>query len=312
MPRIDVHHHMASPRSLGPLQEVGIIMKHDAEAMNAARALEDMDRAGVTLAVNSTPAPPRFCIENADRAAAWARDNNDYLAQLVRDHPGRFGMFAALPMPHVDATLKEIAYGLDVLKADGVYFMTSYADHWLGDKVFAPVFDELQRRKALVYTHPHSPYCCTLPLKEIVMPDAMIEYGTDTTRAIANMIFTGTAQRCPDVKVIWSHAGGTMPFLIYRFLKTATIPANVKHFPQGIVAELKKFYYDTAQASHEVLLTALRQVVGLDHAVFGSDYPWGVSANCVKELKEAGVLSEAELAAIDYRNIAPLLPRFRL
>ncbi|HEY3918240.1 MAG TPA: amidohydrolase family protein [Stellaceae bacterium] len=312
MPRIDTHHHLASPRSLGPLQEAGILLKHDAEAMNAARALEDMDRAGVTVAVNSTPAPPRFCIENAALAAAWARDNNEYLARLVADHPGRFGMFAALPMPHVEATVKEIAYGLDVLKADGVYLMTSYVDHWLGDKAFAPVFDELNRRKALIYTHPHSPYCCTRPLKEIVMPDAMIEYGTDTTRAIANMVFTGTAQRCPDLRVIWSHAGGTMPFLIYRFLKTAAIPANAKLFPEGIVFELKKFYYDTAQAMHPVMLNALRGVVGLDHAVFGSDYPWGDSAKCLEELRTAGVLSEAELAGIDHRNIAPLLPRLSL
>jgi predicted TIM-barrel fold metal-dependent hydrolase len=310
MPRIDTHHHMASPRSLVTLTEVGIISQHDADGMVAARAIEDMDRGGINVAINSTPAPPRATLENAQLGAAYARENNEYLAKLVADHPGRFGMFVALPMPHIDATLKEIEYGLDVLKADGVYLMTSYIDHWLGDKAFAPVFDELNRRKALIYTHPHSPYCCTRPLKEIVMPDAMIEFGTDTTRAIANMIFTGTAQRCPDLKVIWSHAGGTMPFLIYRFLKTANIPANKKFFPQGITAELKKFYYDTAQASHEVLLTALRQVVGLDHAVFGSDYPWSESANCMRELHEAGVLSAEEMAGIEYRNIAPLLPRF--
>ncbi|HVA14614.1 MAG TPA: amidohydrolase family protein [Stellaceae bacterium] len=310
MPRFDTHHHMASPRSLATLEEVGIVTRHEAAAMTAARALEDMDRGGITVAVNSTPAPPRATLENAALGIAYARDNNDYLAQLVADHRGRFGMFAALPMPHVDATLKELAYALDVLKADGVYLMTSYIDHWLGDQAFAPVFDELNRRKALIYTHPHSPYCCTRPLKEIVMPDAMIEFGTDTTRAIANMVLTGTAQRCPDLKIIWSHAGGTMPFLIYRFLKTAAIPANIKHFPQGIVAELKKFYYDTAQASHAVLLTALRQVVGLEHTVFGSDYPWSDSAACWRELQDSGALSAAEMAGIEHRNILPLLPRF--
>jgi predicted TIM-barrel fold metal-dependent hydrolase len=310
MPRIDTHHHMASPRSLATLAEVGIIMQHDADAMVASKAIEDMDAGGIDVAINSTPAPPRPTLENAQLGAAYARENNEYLAKLVADHPKRFGMFVALPMPHIDATLKEIAYGLDVLKADGVYLMTSYIDHWLGDKAFAPVFDELNRRKALIYTHPHSPYCCTRPLKEIVMPDAMIEFGTDTTRAIANMIFTGTAQRCSDLKIIWSHAGGTMPFLIYRFLKTAHIPANQKLFPHGITAELKKFYYDTAQASNDVLLTALRQVVGLDHTVFGSDYPWSESANCIRELHEAGVLSADEMAGIEYRNIAPLLPRF--
>jgi predicted TIM-barrel fold metal-dependent hydrolase len=103
-----------------------------------------------------------------------------------------------------------------------------------------------------------------------------------------------------------------MPFLIYRLLKTANIPANAKLFPEGIVAELKKFYYDTAQAMHPAMLTMLRSVVGLEHTVFGSDYPWGVSARCWAELKETGVLSAAELSAIEYRNIAPLLPRFRV
>jgi predicted TIM-barrel fold metal-dependent hydrolase len=309
--RIDVHHHLAAPRLLPGLLDAGILLKHDAEAMTAARALDDMDKGGVTVAINSTPAPPRAVIENREAGAAYARENNDYFARLVADHKGRFGMFAALPMPHVDATLTEIEYALDTLKADGVYLMTSYQDHWLGDAAFAPVFDELNRRKTLIYTHPLSPYCCTRPLKEIAMPDAMIEFGTDTTRAIANMVFGGTARRCPDLRLIWSHAGGTMPFLIYRFLKTAGIPANAERLPQGVVHELKRFYYDTAQASHPVLLTALRQVVGLEHTVFGSDYPWSVSANCVHELEAAGVLSAEELRAIDYANILPLLPRFQ-
>jgi predicted TIM-barrel fold metal-dependent hydrolase len=311
MPRIDTHHHLVAPKYLVPLQEAGIVLKHDADAMNVGMALEDMDKGGVTVAVNSTPAPPRAVLENADQGYAWARENNEYLAKLCADHPGRFGMFTALPMPHIDLVLKEIEYGLDVLKADGVYLMTSYLDHWPGDKVFAPVFEELNRRKALIYTHPHSPACCTRPLKEIVMPDAMIEFGTDTTRAIANMIFTGTAQRNSDLKIIWSHAGGTMPFLIYRFLKTANIPANAKLFPQGLVPELKKFYYDTAQAMHPAMLTMLRSIVSLDHTVFGSDYPWGESGKCWDELKATGVLSEAELSAIEYRTIAPLLPRFK-
>jgi predicted TIM-barrel fold metal-dependent hydrolase len=309
MPRIDVHHHLASPRSVTILKEH--LGPHLPGLMNAERALEDMDKGGITTAINSIPAPPRSAFENAETGAAYARDNNEYLARLVADHPSRFGMFAALPMPHVDATLKEIAYALDVLKADGVHLMTSYVDHWLGDKAFAPVFDELNRRKALVYTHPHSPYCCTMPLKEIVMPDAMIEYGTDTTRAIANMVFSGTSRRCADLNIIWSHAGGTMPFLIYRFLKTAGIPVNAQKLPDGVIAELKRFYYDTAQASHAVLLTALRQVVGLSHACFGSDYPWGQSDACVSELKEAGVLSAEEMSGIDSGNILPLLPRFK-
>ena len=310
-PRIDVHHHLAAPHLLPGLIDAGILLKHDAEAMTASHALEDMDKGGVTTAINSTPAPPHAVIDNRDRAISFARENNEYLARLTGDHKGRFGFFASLPMPFVDAALKEIEYALDTLKADGIYLMTSYQDHWLGDAVFAPVFDELNRRKTLIYTHPLSPYCCTKPLKEVVMPDAMIEFGTDTTRAIANMVFGGTSRRCPDLRVIWSHAGGTMPFLIYRFLKTAGIPVNAQKLPQGVVHELKRFYYDTAQASHPVLLTALKQVVGLEHTVFGSDYPWGFAPNCVAELEAAGVLSADEMRGIDYANILPLLPRFQ-
>ena len=307
MTRIDVHHHLVSPRSIPILSELGTLNPKLAANMNEGRALDAMEKGGVTTAINSATTP--VGLPRAERIA-FARDNNEYLARLVADHPGRFGMFAALPLPHIDATLKEIEYALDTLHADGVHMITSYDDHWLGDAVFAPVFDELNRRKALVYTHPHSPACCVRPLKEALIPDAIIEYGTDTTRAIANFLFTGTARRCPDLRIIWSHAGGTMPYLIYRFLKTAAVPANVKHVPEGVVAELKKFYYDTAQSAHPVMLTALKQVVGLEHAAYGSDYPWGFSEFCVRELAEAGVLSAEEMRGIDYANILPLLPRF--
>ncbi|HLI20579.1 MAG TPA: amidohydrolase family protein [Stellaceae bacterium] len=307
MTRIDVHHHLVSPKSIPILSELGTLNAQLAAGMDEKRALEAMDKGGVTTAINSATTPVKL---PRDKRIAYARDNNDYMARLVRDYPGRFGMFANLPLPDIDATLKEIEYALDVLKADGVHMITSYEDQWLGNKHFAPVFDELNCRKAIVYTHPHVPMCCIKTLTEAIVPDATIEYGTDTTRAIANFVFTGTSQRCPDLKMIWSHAGGTMPFLIYRFLKTAAIPANRKHVPQGIVAELKKYYYDTAQSSHAVLLNALRQVVGLDHAAFGSDYPWGFSDAAVREIDEANVLSAAERRGIDYANILPLLPRF--
>ena len=304
--RIDVHHHLVSPRSIPILSELGTLNARLAAGMDARRALEAMEEGGVTTAMNSATTPVTLPRE---KRIAYARDNNEYLARLVADHPVRFGMFANLPLPHIEASLKEIEYALDVLKADGVHMITSYDNEWLGNKLFAPVFDELNRRKAVVYTHPHTPLCCLKTLTEVAVPDAAIEYGTDTTRAIANYLFSGTSQRCPDLKIIWSHAGGTMPFLIYRFLKTADIPANRQHVPQGLIAELKRYYYDTAQASHAVLLNALRQVVGLEHAAFGSDYPWGFSETAIRELDDAKVLSAEERRGIDYANILPLLPR---
>ncbi|MGH7088614.1 MAG: amidohydrolase family protein, partial [Stellaceae bacterium] len=304
---IDVHHHLVAPRFLPLLRELDTLTPQQVEAMNPARALEAMDEGEVATAVNSATTPTS--LPDA-RRIEFARENNEFFARLAADHEGRFGFFANLPLPHVEASLHEIAYAFDVLKADGVHMITSYGGDWLGNRAFAPVFDELHRRRAVVYTHPHAPQCCLRLLGETNLRDSAIEYGTDTTRAIANYVFTGTSRRCPDVRMIWSHAGGTMPFLIYRFLKAAAHPANRAFAPDGIVAELKRYYYDTAQASHAVLLTALRQVVGLDRAAFGSDYPWGRPAQNVQELEAAGVLSAAERSGIDYANILPLLPRF--
>ena len=117
-------------------------------------------------------------------------------------------MFVNLPLPDVEGSLREIEYGLDTLKADGVAMYTSYGDKWLGDRAFDPVFDELNRRGAVVYTHPKSANCCKNVLANI--PDSEIEYGTDTTRAITQLVFGGTTRRCPNIRFIFSHAGGAV------------------------------------------------------------------------------------------------------
>ena len=151
-----------------------------------------MDKAGVATSITSITTPGVWIGDNA-QGRRVARECNDYAARLVVDYPGRFGMFAALPLPDIDASLREIEYGLDVLKADGICLFTSYRDKWLGDPAFEPVMAELNRRKAVVYTHPEAPLCCRNLIPGI--NEAVIEYGTDTTRAIARLLFSGTAQR---------------------------------------------------------------------------------------------------------------------
>jgi predicted TIM-barrel fold metal-dependent hydrolase len=306
MSRIDVHHHLVAPRYVPQLRELGVLTPLLAEIMNATSALDDMDKAGVTLAVNSATMPEE--LKGAARLA-YSRDNNEYMARLVADHPGRFGMFASLPLPDVDGTLKEIAYAFDVLKADGVHMITSYEDHWLGDKIFAPVFDELNRRKAVIYTHPHGPHCCRNLLQEINIRDSVIEYGTDTTRALTNLVFGGTVKRCPDIRLIFSHGGGTMPFLVERFIRLEKMPRFAPLLPQGFVAAARKFYYDTAQILHGAPLVALKHLIPLPQIVYGTDYPWRLSDECVRGLGASNVFSAEELRAID-GNAAPLLPRF--
>src|SRR5581483_3006728 len=162
-------------------------------------ALEDMDRSGIALALRSI-IQPSASVPDVEKARRVARQSNEYGARLVRDHPGRFGSFATLPMTDPDASLKEIEYGLDTLKANGIGLMTSYGDKYLGDAAFAPVWEELNRRKAVVYTHPLTPDCCRNTVPGV--PPGVIEYATDTTRTIASLVFSGSAARYPNIRWI--------------------------------------------------------------------------------------------------------------
>jgi predicted TIM-barrel fold metal-dependent hydrolase len=309
--RIDVHRHTYAPNYVAARRADHSLAPQLADGMDPARTLEDMDQGGVTMAVLSVPTAPKKSFGDAPAMRTWAREQNDYLAKIRADHPDRFGFFATTALPDVDGALKEIAYALDVLKADGIGLVTNYGDKWLGDPAFDPVFDELNRRKALVYTHPTSANCCAGLLKDAGVDDAAIEYGTDTTRAIASVVFGGTAARCPDLRIIWSHAGGTMPFLVERFVKLAQTPKFSAKFPQGFIPEARKFYYDTAQTSQGLgaPMLALRKIVPVSHILFGTDFPWRTAAETVQGFKQTRVFSEGEQQAVDAANALALLPR---
>lgn len=225
------------------------------------------------------------------------------MAELRRTYPGRYGFFAALPMPDVEGSLLEITYALDQLKADGIGFYTSYDKRYLGDTSFAPVWAELNRRNAIVFVHPTLNQCC----RDIVpnVNEAIIEYGTDTTRAIASMLFSGTATRSPNVRIIWSHAGGTMPFLIHRFEDEARLTAANGYLPHGLQYELNRFYYDTAQTANVEAMTALLDLVPVSQVMFGTDYPYSPSTDTVTGLAGAGLRPDVA-AAIARRNAARL------
>ena len=246
-----------------------------------------------------------------------ARDLNEAAARHAADHPGRFGLFTSLPLPSVDDTLEEIAYGFDVLGADGIAIVTSVDNKWLGNQFFWPLYEELNRRKAIVYVHPYTPACCCALVPEI--PEYIIEYATDTTRTIGSLIWSGTTTRFPDIRFIFSHGGGTMPFLIERFLagtaeqilpgivtKGKSPPFVPPPLPRGVLAELRRFYYDTAQCSNPIALRALKDVVLPSQIVFGSDYWYRTSVETVHGLDTSMVFSPSELEAVKYRNARSL------
>ena len=304
--RIDVHHHHTPPPYLAAIAARNIT--GPVRDWTPEKSLADMDQAGVATALTSITTPALRFLDDAD-ARKLARECNEYSAKLVADGKGRFGMFAVMPMPHVDATLHEIAYALDTLKADGIGMLTSYGDKWLGDPAFAPVMEELNRRQAVVYTHPTTANCCGNLIPDV--PDAIIEWGTDTTRTIASLVFSGTAARLRGVKFIFSHGGGTLPFLTERFVRLPLINKDLApRVPNGVEHELKRFYYDTAQASHSYALASLTRLIPISQIVFGTDYPYRTAADHVKGLADHG-FTAGDLLAIDRDNALRLLPRLK-
>ena len=300
--RIDVHHHFAPPAYRDALASR---LPAPLLPWTAERSIAEMDASGVRAAVLSITAPGLF-FGDAAATRALARACNDDGARIVRDHPGRFGLFAALPMPDVDATLAEIAYAFDTLKADGVTLYTSYGNRWLGDASFAPVFAELDRRRAVVFTHPITNACCA---SLAGLPPAAIEYGADTTRTIANYVFTGAAAQHPNVRMIFSSAGGTMPFLIERFDVMMRDPKVAANVPAGIRATLARFSYDVSQAANPEAMGALTTLVPVSQVLFGTDYPFRGIAEHVANLRSCG-FDDAQRRAIEHDNPARLFTRF--
>src|SRR5262249_31393683 len=179
----------------------------------------------------------------------------------------------------------------------------------LGDESFAPVWEELNRRKAVVYTHPLSPECCRNVKTGV--PPALVEYATDTTRTIASLVFSGTASRYPDIRWVFSHSGGTMPFLLSRFVRQEIDMKEkaAKAMPKGMMYELKKFHYDTAQGNHSGALAALAKIVAPSQVLFGTDFPFRDGAEEIEGL--SAFFKADELRAIERDNALKLIPALK-
>jgi 6-methylsalicylate decarboxylase len=305
--RIDVHYHLTPPSLIQAFgaQRFATV----ASNWTIDQRLMDMERSGVATVVCSV-APQGDPFADPSKAVGLTRECNEFFARVAMDHPGRFGVFASLPLPNVDAALHEIEYSFDTLKADGIALFTSYGDKWLGDPAFDPVFDELNRRKAVLFTHPNTANCCKNLLPNI--GDGTIEWGTDTTRAITNLLFSGTAARCPNVRMTFSHGGGTMPYLVERFEAVAKSPKFAPQFPGGFAAAAGKCYYDTAWTTNPEAMSALSKLVPTSQILFGTDFPYLTAADQLKGLKECGAFTAADLEKIENENALPLLPRFRV
>jgi predicted TIM-barrel fold metal-dependent hydrolase len=240
-------------------------------------------------------------------ARSTARRSNEYAAELVRTHPGRFGLFAALPLPDPQGSLAEIEYACDKLKADGFGILTSYGERWLGDVAYFPVLEELDRRNAVVFVHPTVPACCQV-LMSAVAP-LVSEVTQDTTRAVTNLLFTGAFSRFRNIRFIFTHAGGHVPMVVGRMHQYG--PKDIaEKAPHGIEYELRRQFYDIAGTAFPPAIAALRSMVSTTQILFGSDNPFVPIGETVEGMARLG-LSSADFHAIGCRNAINLMPHLR-
>jgi predicted TIM-barrel fold metal-dependent hydrolase len=309
--RVDVHHHFYPPEYLKELVNPSTGGEGSAfpgvRDWTVARTVEEMDRHGAATAIISL-SPPGCRMLDVEGNRRLARICNDFGAQMARDNPGRFGLFGVLPLPDVDGSLREIAYAFDTLKADGIELMTSYGDKWLGDPAFEPIYQELNRRSALVFVHPLAPTCCAGLIPWV--PPALVEYPHDTNRCIMSLMFSGTLSSYPDIRFIFCHGGGSMPMLAGRVQHSGSNRRFLSKVPKGIDYELKKLHYDIALAAFRPSLSALFALVPVTQVLLGSDYPFSSIGDSVAGLDDMR-LSEPDSRAIYRGNAERLIPRLK-
>ncbi len=266
------------------------------------RAIKMMDDHGIAegvLSVSSGPPIPD--------AANLLHQCNDAAAELRSRYPGRFGAFASLPLPNIDASLKELAYALDVLKADGVILFTSYDGRYLGDPLFLPLLEELNRRKAVVLIHPNQPAYDIPP----VAPASVLEFPFETTRTATSLIISGAINTYRDIRFILSHAGGTLPFLVPRISLSITMMPGVAEKVGDIPTAFRAFYYDTALSAGPSSLAALAQIADPSHVLFGTDFPMAplTAITAFDDVLERLLGEDFSKPAVYRQNAAKLLGR---
>jgi predicted TIM-barrel fold metal-dependent hydrolase len=302
--RIDIHHHMVSPGYAAAMKERGI--RH--ASWTVQRSLEEMDKSGIATSLTSL-IQPAVWFGDIPLGRRLAREANEYAAKLSRDYPGRYASFATLPYPDTEGSLKEIEYSMDTLKAEGFCLMTSYGKKYHGDTSFWPLLEELNRRSAIVYTHPLVPECCGNLVPGVAT--GTIEYAVDTTRTMASLMFSGAAARFPNIRWIFSHSGGVAPFLVTRFaVEEKLMKDKAEKLPNGYMHELSKFYYDMAQGNHPGALYGLAKIAPVSQYLYGTDYPYRDGAEVNAGLA-AWDFTPAERVAIDRGNALRMMPRLK-
>jgi predicted TIM-barrel fold metal-dependent hydrolase len=310
---IDVHHHHQPP-GLGGGGGGGGRGKGKGKGgpgWTPELSLEQMDKFGIATSILSLTQMGDILYDGTEKGRAAVRAGNEYGAKLMQDNPKKFGLFASVPLPDIEGCMKEIEYAYDTLKCDGIgIYSNDNGNRWPGDPYYEPMYQELNRRKAIVFIHPLAPKCCA-NLNDSV-PFSMNEFDFDVTRCISSLLVNGVLHRYPEVRFVVPHSGGTVPILAGRIKDR--FPNDAKHaeyIPNGVWPELQKLHYECAHGTYPTQLAALTKFVPTSQLLFGTDFSPEPIETTVNELPTSG-LSQEVLQAMERGNAEKLLPRFKV
>ncbi|MCJ1345274.1 hypothetical protein MMC31_003480 [Peltigera leucophlebia] len=319
--RIDVHHHYIPPVYAELTKDIYDPVGWPVPEWKPEGSKAILDRHSIKTAILSLTAPGTSLLKGK-AAAQLAREVNEYGAKLRDENPSRFGFFAAIP-PIIDSdnhsnegdVLNEIKYALDDLKADGVTLFTRYGpgNVYLGHKDIKPIWKELNERKAVVFVHPTTPVDDSSVSEKQPLP--AIDFPHETSRTAVDLIINNRIREYPDVKIILSHAGGTLPYLASRAAYLLHDANFITKSPEEFFEDARTLYYDLAISSNPYTLSLLRQFAPEDHILVGTDYPYAPEATIAANIgwlneAEAG-LSKEEKYKLQRGNALALFPRLR-
>ncbi|TXS46535.1 amidohydrolase [Streptomyces sp. uw30] len=310
--RIDVHQHVIPPTRGQAIAGRAAAVGWPAPTWDESSAIAMMDRRSIATGMLSYAAP-LAAPDDPATAREVARSVNEYTAELVKNRPDRFGHFAALPLPDVDGALAEAAHALDELNADGVMVLSNAHGRYPGDPEFEPLWAELDARSAVVLVHPTAPPGAPLP----DVPPPLADFPYDTTRAALHMTMRGVPRRYPRMRMILPHAGGFLPYAAHRFalaarLRTDATVDGSATTPEDFLADLRRFYFDTALSTGPSALPSLLAFAAPDHILYGSDFPmlpedWGTDFDTA--LGDYPHWEPGRLHAVNRGNAELLIPR---
>ncbi|MBS1676201.1 MAG: amidohydrolase [Actinobacteria bacterium] len=298
-------HYLRDDGRVVVLQDGAVALAMPRPMPTVAERIARMDAAGVGVQALSISAPNVYRLPARVRAELTRRLNDD-LTETARSAPERFRVFASLPLPDVDAALEEVARAATLPFHSGFMVCTTIDQRTLDSPEFEPLWAELSRRRATVFVHPTTA-CCTDGIREYALALG-IDFLAETTLCVARLTYSGLFERHPGIRWIFSHLGGSVPFLIHRFDNYyRQFPECREHISRPPSEILGGVWFDTV-TTHPPALACALATFKVEQFVFGTDYPHVPGGlEVFAETLATAQLSERDRSLIEHETAAALL-----